>query len=224
MCGRTNGFLVEQANRVADVPDAATQAGVVTTMYAAISGARGGTAKRTRELTKAARTARKQIMELVPGLLGPLTRVATKLGDTTVLASATLTQEQLRALRPLALLGILDGLLATAAQPAVADNLVTGYKLTAKKLQPLRDAVEAFRGAQPQPRKTIDERVRAGEKLEGLVDSLMKEVRDLDEDMKAFVLLDGELYGDYLQVRKIIDTGSRPCDDGDGGDGGPAAE
>ena len=122
------------------------------------------------------------------------------------------------------MLGILKGLLATAAQPAVADNLVTGYKLTAKKLQPLRDAVEAFRGAQPQPRKTIDERVRAGEKLEGLVDSLMKEVRDLDEDMKAFVLLDGELYGDYLQVRKIIDTGSRPGDDGDGGDGGPAAE
>ena len=216
MSGRTNAFLQARAGDMAASPDAAAQATVVTNMYATISGARGGAAKRTKELSKAARTARKHVMAVLPGLLGPLTRVATKLGDTTVLASATLTQDQLRDYRPLPFLGVMEGILKMPIQPAIAAGRATGYGLTAAKLQPVRDAVQAFSDAQPKPRQTIDERVRAGEKLEGLVDTLMKEIRDLDEDMKGFILLDAELYGDYLQARKIIDTGSR------GGDGGGA--
>ena len=218
MSSRTSAFLRVRVADIAASPNAAAQATVVTDMYATMAGARGGAAKRTKELSRAARTARKHVMAVLPGLLGPLTRVATKLGDTTVLASATLTQSQLRGYRPLPFLGVMEGILKMTAQPAIAAGLKDGYGLTVAKLQPVRDAVQAFRDAQPKPRRTIDERVRAGEKLEGLVDTLMQEIRDLDEDMKGFILLDAELYGDYLQARKIINTGSR------GGDGGGEGE
>lgn len=36
---------------------------------------------------------------------------------------------------------------------------------------------------------------------------LMDEVRTLDEDMKAFKLLDRPIYGGYMQMRKIISSG-----------------
>lgn len=43
--------------------------------------------------------------------------------------------------------------------------------------------------------------------LENLLATLINEVRTLDEDMKAFKLLDRTLYDNYVQVRKIISSG-----------------
>ena len=62
-------------------------------------------------------------------------------------------------------------------------------------------------------RKTIDERVLSGAALEDLVSELMEEVRALDEDMKAFKLIDRPIYDGYVQMRKIISSGG-----GGGGD------
>lgn len=56
-------------------------------------------------------------------------------------------------------------------------------------------------------RKTIDEQVLSGAALRDLVDDLMVEVRALDENMKAFRLLDRPLCDWYVQMRKIINSG-----------------
>ncbi len=47
----------------------------------------------------------------------------------------------------------------------------------------------------------------SGAALEDLLASLMDEVRTLDEDIKAFKLLNRPLYDGYMQMRKIISSG-----------------
>ncbi|GAA3993142.1 hypothetical protein [Hymenobacter antarcticus] len=113
-------------------------------------------------------------------------------------------------MRPLAFIGVVGVVLTSAARADVAPELAR-QGLTPKALKPLAEALDAFRTAQPAPRKLIDERVLSGGALEDLVDDLMVEVRALDEDMKAFKLLDRPLYDGYVQMRKIISSG------GDGG-------
>jgi hypothetical protein len=132
--------------------------------------------------------------------------VATRLKDDDLLASVTLSNKQLRKLRPLAFIGVAGSVLSGAARTDVAPELAK-QGLTAAALKPLSDALAAFRTAQPAARKTIDERVLSGAALEDLLEDLMDEVRTLDEDMKAFKLLDRPLYDGYVQMRKIIDSG-----------------
>jgi len=206
MCGRVVTYLGESSPAIAKSEMAAEQAADVTTLYNKVSGARGGTAKRTKKLTDAAKTAQKQLLDLLPALLGPLGRVAARLGDADLQASAALTSKQLRKLRPLAFIGVVGAVLGSAARADVAPEL-TKQGLTPKALKPLADALEAFRTAQPATRKTIDERVLSGAALEDLLDELMVEVRTLDEDMKAFKLLDRPLYDGYAQMRKIVSSG-----------------
>jgi hypothetical protein len=79
--------------------------------------------------------------------------------------------------------------------------------LTPKALKPLTDALDTFRTAQPAVRKTINECTLSGAALEDLLADLMDELRTLDEDMKAFKLLDRPLYAGYTQARKIINSG-----------------
>ncbi|GAB3732382.1 hypothetical protein GCM10027594_14240 [Hymenobacter agri] len=43
--------------------------------------------------------------------------------------------------------------------------------------------------------------------MEDLLADLMDELRTLDEDMKAFKLLERPLYDGYTQARKIINSG-----------------
>jgi hypothetical protein len=179
---------------------------VVADLYAQVEKGRGGTATRTNQLTEAAKTARATLLELLPALLGPLSRIAKKLADTTLLASVTLTSKQLRKLRPQGFLGVAKAVLDSAARADVAPELAKGG-LTGPALKPLRDALTTFAKAQPAPRKTINERVLAGAALEDLLAELMEEVRELDEDMKAFKLLNPELYKGYRQARKIVDSG-----------------
>ncbi len=209
MAGRVADLLTLRAADIAVSEVAGLQATVVQTGYTAVSGARGGVAKRTRELTKEGRAKRLALLTLLPALQGPLVRVANRLEDGALLASATLTRKSLQKLRPAGLLGVASALLATTQRADVAAELKR-QGLTAATLQPLQDALKAYNDAQPKPRRTIDDRVVAGEKLESLVDALMKEIRELDDDMKAFALLNPELLAAYTQARKIIDTGARP--------------
>ena len=206
MCGRVVAYGAENQAAIGASEMAGQQLATVTTTYNKVSGARGGTAKRTQKLTAAAQAARTTLLDLLPGLLGPLNRVATRLGDADLQASVTLSNKQLRKLRPLAFIGVVGAVLGSAARADVVPELAK-QGLTAKALKPLGDALEAFRTAQPATRKSIDERVLSGAALEDLVAELMDEVRALDEDMKAFKLIDRPIYDGYVQMRKIISSG-----------------
>jgi len=206
MCGQVVDYVKDNEVAIAVSEVAAEQAAEVADFYEQVQGARGGTAKRTKELTEAAKTARTTLLALLPALLGPLSRIAGRLEDDDLLASATLTSKQLRKLRPLAFMGVTKSVLDSAARPDVVPELAR-QGLTAPVLKPLRDALTAFRTAQPAPRKTINERVAAGAALEDLVDALMVEVRQLDKDMEAFKLLNLRLYKGYRQARKLVTTG-----------------
>ncbi|HEX8659379.1 MAG TPA: hypothetical protein VF690_17705 [Hymenobacter sp.] len=208
MCGRVAAYLTENEAALAASPVAAEQATAVTAMYDQVAGARGGTAKRTKTLTNAAKTAQKELLDLLPALLGPLGRVAGRLADADLQAAATLSGKQLRKLRPLAFIGVVGAVLKSAARADVAPELAK-QGLTPKTLAPLAQALEAYRTAQPAARKTIDERVLSGAALEDLVSELMVEVRTLDEDIKAFKLLDRELFDGYAQMRMIISSGGK---------------
>jgi hypothetical protein len=206
MTGRVADYVTENAARIAVSEVAAEQATDVAALYGKVAGARGGTAKRTKKLTEGATTAKATLLELLPALLGPLSRVATRLHDDDLQAAVTLSNKQLRKLRPLAFIGVVGAVLKSAARADVAPELAK-QGLTATALAPLGEALEAFRVAQPAPRKSIDARVLSGAALEDLLAELLVEVRTLDEDMKAFKLLDRELYAGYLQARKILNSG-----------------
>jgi hypothetical protein len=206
MCGRTVAYLAENENSIAKSEVADEQAKGVIAVYDKVSGARGGTAKRTKKLTNSALAARTTLLDLLPGLLGPLGRVATRLADADLQASVTLSNKQLRKLRPLAFIGVVGSVLGSAARPEVVPELAK-QGLTPNALKPLADALDAFRTAQPATRKSIDERVLSGAALEDLLVELMDEVRTLDEDMKAFKLIDRPIYDGYVQMRKIISSG-----------------
>ncbi len=206
MCSRVVAYVAEKEAAIGQSEIAAEQAATVTTLFGQVAGGRGSTAKRTKKLTEAAQTAQKELLDLLPALLGPLSRVATRLADTNLQASVTLGGKQLRKLRPLAFIAVVSAVLTSAARADVAPELAK-QGLTAQALQPLADALAAFRTAQPAARQTIDERMLSGAALEDLVGELMDEVRALDEDMKAFKLLNRPLYDGYVQARKIIDSG-----------------
>jgi len=184
MCGRLVPFLTENEAALAPSEVASAQAAEVVALYGKVAGARQGTARRTQRLTDAAQTARRQVLELLPALLGPLSRVAERLGDADLRAAVTLSNKQLRKLRPQAFGAVVGAVLGSAARPEVAPELAK-QGLSANALQPLRDALAAYQTAQPAPRQSIDERVLAGAALEDLVNDLMDEVRTLDADMKA---------------------------------------
>jgi hypothetical protein len=206
MCGQVVEYVRENSGAVAVSAAAGEQATEVAGLYDQVLGARGGTAKRTKVLGEEAKAAKKTLLELLPALLGPLGRIASRQQDNDLLASVTLSSKQLRKLRPLAFVGVVQAVLDSAARADVAPELAK-QGLKPATLLPLRDALTAYKTAQPATRKTINERVVAGAALEDLLDALMEEVRQLDEDMKAFKLLDRELYKGYAQARKLVTTG-----------------
>ncbi|RAK66039.1 hypothetical protein [Hymenobacter edaphi] len=208
MCGRVATYLAEHASDLAVSEVAAQQAADVQTLYAQVAQARSGTARRTEDLTAAAQAAQQTLYDLLPALLGPLGRVAERLGDADLQAAVTLGSKQLRKLRPVPFASVVGAIMASAARPDVAPELAK-QGLTAKALQPLTDALATFRTAQPAVRKTINERAVSGAALEDLLADLMDELRTLDEDMKAFKLLDRPLFDGYTQARKIIESGGR---------------
>ncbi|MCB2376884.1 hypothetical protein LGH70_04785 [Hymenobacter sp. BT635] len=206
MCGQVVDFVTKNKEAIAASEAAEQQAQELASTYALVAQAQGSAVKRTKTLAQDAQTAKKTLLELLPALLGPLERIATRLGDNDLLASVTLSSKQLRKLRPLAFGAVVQSVLDSAARPAVVPELGK-QGLKPATLQPLRDALAAFQTAQPATRKTINERVVAGAALEDLLDELMGEVRQLDSDMKAFKLLNRELYEGYAQARKLVTTG-----------------
>lgn len=208
MCGQVVTYLQDHQADIAVSEVAAKNAADVVAQYALLEKARGGTAKRTAKLTGDAKAAKKTLLDLLPALLGPLSSLAARLGDNDLLASATLTSKQLRKLRPLAFIGVVESVLGSAARADVVPELAK-QGLTAAALQPLHTALKTYEAAQPATRQTINERVLAGAALEDLLDDLMDEVRQLDADMKAFKLLNRALFDGYQQARKLVTTGGK---------------
>ena len=204
--GRVVDYLAENQPDLADNEAVSDQVAAVTAAYAKMSGAHGQAIKTTKPLTKEGRAAKAQVIDLLPALLGPMGRVAETLNDNDLLASVTLSGKQLRKLRPLAFLAVTNAMLGLATRPDVATGIAR-YGLKATTLQPLHAAVAALQQAMPAPRKAIDTRVLAVGNLENLMADLMDALRDLDQDMKVFKLLDRALYDGYLQMRKIINSG-----------------
>ena len=203
---RVVDFLSENQGELEVNEAAKEQMAVVQGIYLKVSGAHGVAAKATKPLTKAGKAAKAVVLDLMPALLGPLAMVAEKLEDNDLLASVTLSSRQLRKLRPLAFLGVVNTVLSLADRDDVKPGLAK-RGLNATTLKPLHDAVTAYEKAQPAPRKAIDSRTLASATLESLVDGLMDELRRLDQEMKAFKLLNRPLYDGYVQMRKIINSG-----------------
>ncbi|UOQ51520.1 hypothetical protein [Hymenobacter cellulosivorans] len=208
MCGQVVDFVTKNKDAIAASAAAEEQAVQLTDLYALVGQARGSVAKRTKALSQEAKAAKKTLLELLPALLGPLERIATRLGDNDLLAAVTLSGKKLKQLRPLGLVGVAESVLKSSARADVVPELAK-QGLKPATLQPLRDALTAFTAAAPAPRKAINERVVAGAALEDLVNELMVEIRELDADMKAFKLLNRELYEGYRQTRKLVTTGRR---------------
>ncbi|MBC7448946.1 MAG: hypothetical protein H7330_12895 [Hymenobacteraceae bacterium] len=203
---RVVDFLAENQAELAVNEAAKEQMAVVQGIYTKVSGAHGVAAKATKLLTKAGKAAKTVVLDLIPALLGPLAMVAEKLEDNDLLASVTLSSRQLRKLRPLAFLGVVKTVLGLSGRTDVKPGLAK-RGLNATTLKPLHDALTAYEKAQPAPRKAIDSRTLASATLETLVDGLMDELRRLDQEMKAFKLLNRPLYDGYVQMRKIINSG-----------------
>jgi len=53
----------------------------------------------------------------------------------------------------------------------------------------------------------VSSQILSGAALEDLLRELMDELSELDEDMKAFKLIDQPIYDGYVQMRKIIGSG-----------------
>ena len=70
-CGQVVPFLAENSAALAKSPMAVQQAAAATTLYGKVAGTRGGTAKCTKKLTDAAKTARETLLKLLPALLAP---------------------------------------------------------------------------------------------------------------------------------------------------------
>ena len=60
---------------------------------------------------------------------------------------------------------------------------------------------------QPTVRKTISESTLSGAATEGMLADLMDELHALDEDLKAFKLLDCPPYNGYPQARQLLNSG-----------------
>lgn len=206
MAGRVAAYLSAHAAQLAPSDVASAQAQLVVTLYEQASTAQGPATRRTKLLTETGKQAKATLLDLLPALLGPLSRTAARTQDHDLLATATLSGKQLRKLRPVALLSVAGAVLDSAARPTTAAEL-SKQGLPTKALQPLRDALDAFRTAQPAPRQAIDARVQANTTLTTHLGALLDALRELDQDMKAFKLLDRPLYEGYLQARKIVSSG-----------------
>ena len=206
MVGRVADYLTAHAVGLAASDIASTQAGQVIRSYAQVSAAQGSAVRRTKTLTADGQQAKATLLDLLPALLGPLSRIATRTQDHDLLATATLSGKQLRKLRPQALLSVATAVLDSTTRPDLAAELAK-QGLSAGALHPLQTALDAFRTARPAPRQAIDARVLANASLATQLGDLLDSLRELDQDMKAFKLLDRPLYEGYLQARKLLNSG-----------------
>ena len=197
-------FIADHLATLKASPVAEAEATDVQAAYNALR-VRVGTAPLSTLLnTKTAKAARRTLLRLLPVVQGPLRSLATKTQDIDLLARATLSSRQLRAMKPEELRDVSAALLdaADGQLPALAP-----YALTAPVLAQVRAKHQDFAGTVRTTGSLIDQRSTANQTVEDLLTVLMQQVYELDKPMEVFRLLNEELYAGYKKARRVGRSG-----------------
>lgn len=193
-------FIADHLAAIKVSPVAEAEAADVQAAYNALK-ARVGTAPLSTLLnTTTSKEARRVLLQLLPVVQGPLRSLATKAKNTDLLARATLSSRQLRAMKPEELRDVSAALFdaADAQLPALAN-----YALTAPVLAQLRAKHQEFAGTVRTTGGLIDQRSTANQTVDDLLTALMQQVYELDKPMEVFRLLNEELHAGYKKARRV---------------------
>ena len=193
-------FLTDHMGLIKASAAAEAEGNDVLTFYDALK-ARVGTAPISTLLnTKNAQTARRVLLKLLPVIQGPLRSIATKGKNTDLLARATLSSRQLRAMKPEELRDVSAALFNAADANLAA---LAPYALTAPVLAQLREKQQDFAGTVRSTSGLIDQRSTANKTVDDLLTDLMEQVYELDKPMEVFRFLNEELYIGYKKARRV---------------------
>lgn len=200
MCGTLTRFIATRAEEIDVVPAARAEAADVVTAHAKTVKASPNPVTQTQDVTEKAEKAERQLRAALPALLGPLSSVATKATDITLLAQTTLRVKQLERLSPGQLSELADQLLTIGeGQPT---DILTHYGLSAV-LPILRGYQAALAPLVGQTQDLIDTRSGAHVTAATLLKATMRQVYELDKVMLVFKILNPDLYRDYRKARFI---------------------
>ena len=199
-------FIADNAAAIGASAVAAAEAADIAPAYALVKAAVGTAPLSTKPSTAQAATARTALLAALPALLGPLRSVATKAGDTTLLAHATLSAGQLQKMKPEELRDVSKALFDAA--DARTKDLVP-YALTAPVLAQLRALHTAFAGTVGGTAVLIDQRSQGHQSAEDLLGALMQQVYELDKPMDVFRFLNLPLYRGYKRARRVGKAGGK---------------
>lgn len=188
-----------KASKVAD-----KEAGDILAAYATLGATLGSTPLSTKANTVSATAARRDLLAALLVIQGPLRSLATKAGDVDLLARATLSGKQLKAMKPEELRDVSKALFDAAAKQQAA---LEDYALTTAVLETLRGKQVAFAGTVRSTSSLIDQRSTAGQTADDLLRELMQQVYELDKPMGVFSLLNKPLHDGYKKARYIGSTG-----------------
>lgn len=199
-------FLADNATAIGASAVAAAEAADIPPAYQLLAAAVGVAPLNTAPVTQGAADARAALLAALPALLGPLRSVATKTTDTALLARATLSASQLRAMKPEELRDVAKSLFDDADAHAKA---LAPYALTAPVLAQLRATQTAFAGTVRGTSALIDQRGQANQSAADLLADLLQQVYELDKPMAVFRFLNAPLHDGYKRARRVGSAGSR---------------
>ena len=209
-------FIADHTAAIGASAVAAAEAADIAPAYERVKAAVGTAPLSTKPTTRRAQDARTNLLNGLAALLGPLSSVATKTNDTTLLARTTIGRNHLRDMKPEQLRDVALALL-DAADARAAD--LAPYALTAPVLARLRDLHTAFAGTVRGTSVLIDQRSQSNESATDLLRALMQQVYELDKPMEVFRVLNQPLYDGYQRARRVGSTGG-----GGGGGATPPAD
>lgn len=199
-------FITDNAKAIGASAVAAAEAADIAPAYQRLMAAVGTAPISTLAGTKQAAELRTDLLDVLPALLGPLRSIATKTADMVLLARATLSATQLRAMKPEELRDVSKSLFEDADGHAAA---LVPYALTGPVLAQLRSKQAAFATTVRGTSVLIDQRSQGNESASTLLLDLMQQVYELDKPMQVFRLLNKPLYNAYKKARRVGSVGRK---------------
>ena len=199
-------FIADNEKAIGTSAVAAAEAADIAPAYQQLTAAVGAAPLSTLASTQQATDLRAELLDVLPALLGPLRSIATKTTDTALLARATLSSTQLRAMKPEELRDVSKSLFDDADGHAQA---LAPYALTAPVLAQLRGKQLAFAATVRGTAALIDHRSEGNQSASDLLVALMQQVYELDKPMQVFRLLDKPLYRAYKKARRVGRVGGK---------------
>lgn len=199
-------FIVDNEKAIGASAVAATEAADIAPAYQKLTAAVGAAPLSTLAGTQRAAELRTELLDVLPALLGPLRSIATKTSDTALLARATLSSTQLRAMKPEELRDVSKSLFDDADGHAAA---LVPYALTGPVLARLRGQQAEFAATVRGTSSLIDQRSVGNQSASDLLLALMQQVYELDKPMQVFRLLNKPLYSAYKKARRVGRIGSK---------------